>query len=342
MTGTQALRLNNIQILRFIAAFAVVMSHWQPDPSGIFLHVFPFRSGVFGVDVFFVISEFVMAHSTISKNVSPASFMKRRIWRIVPLYWLLTLAVFCVAIVAPGVVGATSGSLVELLKSLFFIPFVKASGLIQPTLFVGWTLNYEMFFYLCFALALFLPRPILVLSTGFVLLVALGLAFPSENTLWRFYSDPRVLEFSFGVWLRLLLPGLLGLRHLVAPAALWLALAVLAVAAGWVVHDHMGEAWIIIVTLPVAAAIVAVSLMLPEGGSALYRGFVTLGDASYACYLAHFFVLKAVLVVMPVEGVFARLALTALAFGLVTVVSLMLFRLVERPSMRFLKSRFGG
>lgn len=330
MTGTQALRLNNIQILRFIAAFAVVMSHWQPDPSGIFLHVFPFRPGVFGVDVFFVISGFVMAHSTISKNVSPASFMKRRIWRIVPLYWLLTLAVFCVAIVAPGVVGATSSSLVELLKSLLFIPFVKSSGLIQPTLFVGWTLNYEMFFYLCFALALFLPRPILVLSAGFVLLVALGLAFPSEQTLWRFYSDPRVLEFIFGVWLRLLLPGLLGLRHLFAPAA------------GWVVHDHIGEAWIIIVTLPVATAIVAVSLILPEGGSALYGAFVKLGDASYACYLAHFFVLKAVLVVMPVEGVIARLALTALAFGLVTLVSLMLFQLVERPSMRFLKRRFGA
>ena len=73
---------------------------------------------------------------------------------------MATIGVFILAVAAPGLVKATSANFDELIKSLLFVPFAKENGLVQPTLFVGWTLNYEMMFYALFAAALFLRRAI--------------------------------------------------------------------------------------------------------------------------------------------------------------------------------------
>jgi exopolysaccharide production protein ExoZ len=108
-----------------------------------------------GVDIFFVISGFIMVYTTQSHHVGPFSFFVNRVVRIVPIYWLLTLAVFTLAVIAPHLLGATRAAPSELLKSLLFIPFAKSNGAVQPILFLGWTLNYEMFFYMLFALGPF-------------------------------------------------------------------------------------------------------------------------------------------------------------------------------------------
>src|SRR5689334_8064102 len=104
------------------------------------------RFGSFGIDVFFVISGYIMAR--ILDSGSPPSgdfFFRRRILRIVPPYWFFTISLFCAAAVAPQVMGATRADSAELIKSLLFIPFVKEDGRTQPLLFLGWTLNVEMF-----------------------------------------------------------------------------------------------------------------------------------------------------------------------------------------------------
>src|SRR3954451_25277970 len=93
------------------------------------------------VNLFFVISGFIMVYTTFSRPTRPAEFLCNRIARIVPLYWLMTLGTYSIAFVAPTLLQATSTNPLELLKSLFFVPFVKSNGLVQPVLFLGWTLN---------------------------------------------------------------------------------------------------------------------------------------------------------------------------------------------------------
>ena len=95
--------------------------------------------GEFRVDVFFVLSGFVIAFALGSGTVGVRDFVVNRLVRIVPLYWLATLLVFFGALLRPDLFNSTTADVSELLKSLFFIPYRKESGHIFPMLFVGWT-----------------------------------------------------------------------------------------------------------------------------------------------------------------------------------------------------------
>jgi exopolysaccharide production protein ExoZ len=133
--------LKNVQALRAVAAVMVVFVHL--DQLGVAAGG---RSGLFeagnaGVDLFFVISGLIMVLTTWGRPIGPRRFFVNRLKRVVPLYWIVTLAVFAIAVVAPSLMQATRADPVELAKSLLFIPFAKANGLVQPVAFVGWTLN---------------------------------------------------------------------------------------------------------------------------------------------------------------------------------------------------------
>ena len=150
--------LFNIQALRAVAAFLVVFVHIDrlAELAG-------FRAGttVFGntgVDLFFVISGFIMVVTVTERPQSPAQFFRHRVARIVPLYWLVTLAVFTLALVAPVLLQSTRANPAELLKSLAFIPYRRFDGQMHPLVFVGWTLNYEMMFYALFAVGMLFSR----------------------------------------------------------------------------------------------------------------------------------------------------------------------------------------
>src|SRR5947209_976295 len=125
-------RLHNIQYLRGIAALGVVAFH-AALTAGV-----PFRMGAFGVDIFFVISGFLMVAIT-NVNSRQAPFLRDRIVRVVPLYWIATLVVYLADR------RYTSGP-DQLVSSLMFIPRGHSADApwFFPVLNVGWTLNYEM------------------------------------------------------------------------------------------------------------------------------------------------------------------------------------------------------
>jgi exopolysaccharide production protein ExoZ len=99
-------------------------------------------NGHWGVDLFFIISGFLMCYGT---EGSGAQFLTKRLIRIVPLDWTGTRGVFSLALLAPHVLNTPTTRVVALLQSLACIPFHKGTQL-QPALFLGWPLNYEMFF----------------------------------------------------------------------------------------------------------------------------------------------------------------------------------------------------
>ena len=151
--------------LRAIAVLSVIFFHAGLDAI---------PGGYLGVDIFFVISGFIICF--VADDRRPAEFMWDRIARVVPLYWLLTLAATAVAFIDPSLFKSTIADPALVLQSLLFIPFVKANLTMQPVLFVGWTLNYEMFFYLVFALCAPLAAWVRVglITLGFVGLALLN------------------------------------------------------------------------------------------------------------------------------------------------------------------------
>ena len=110
--------------------------------------------GLAGVDMFFVLSGFIMV-AVAGRNIGPIRFLWRRAARIYPTYWLVSLAVLALAIVAPALVDSSVIAPISLWRSFLLVP-----GETVPLLAVGWTLVHEMYFYLVFAIFLALRLPI--------------------------------------------------------------------------------------------------------------------------------------------------------------------------------------
>ena len=155
--------LVHIQILRLLAAVAVVAFHaWGVAPEGFKVPEgaisFVLSYGGRGVDLFFVISGFIIFYATHCSKLTPAEFLRRRVERIVPLYFFVIFAVTILAMTLPATFG-TPGWYTprHILKSLAFIAFTDGE---MPVVYVGWSLEYEMYFYLAVALLMALTRDV--------------------------------------------------------------------------------------------------------------------------------------------------------------------------------------
>ncbi|MBK5570200.1 acyltransferase [Ensifer sp. SSB1] len=317
-----------IQYLRAVAALGVVVFH-AAERTG-----HHFAIGAAGVDIFFVISGFIMWVISERRPMSPFSFLRDRVQRIAPVYWLAT------AVMVLGGLAGLFPNLVlsptHVLASLLFVPIPSPStGEIWPVLVQGWTLNYEMFFYAVFALTLLLPRSrrLLVISTCFLLLVGLGFAIDTDNALFSTYSRPIILEFVAGMiiaelWLRGRVPG--GYAGLVL-----IAIGVSGFAALAVFRLPFDE----FVLGPLAVLLVVGTLSLESRGWFRPRGLpMLLGDASYSIYLWHTFAISVVVKVCARAGV--DLALSAfLAVLSGTVLGVAAYVLLEKPLTRRLRPR---
>jgi exopolysaccharide production protein ExoZ len=193
-----------IQYLRGVAALLVVLHHLGGQ-SPVLTRFIDFEFGTSGVDIFFVISGFIITLTTNAKT-SPSMFIFRRIIRVVPLYWILTLLMSALWTFRPDIFKTLNVSFVNLFQSLFFIPHYSSSfpDRVWPLLVPGWTLNYEMFFYAVFALLLYLPARYrqLALTTVFVFIVSTFYLWgPFHGAALNIYTSPLLLEFLAGAWI---------------------------------------------------------------------------------------------------------------------------------------------
>lgn len=326
--------LLNVQMLRAIAAFLVVFVHLETLALMAGLPAGSTFFGNSGVDLFFVISGLIMVMTTAGGRQTPLGFLRNRLTRIAPLYWTITLAVFAIALVAPSLMQSTTADPLHLLKSLAFIPSARGDGQMHPTVFVGWTLNYEMMFYVLFALGMMLPGRWLGLAfTGALLVaaVAAGLLLKPHSRVLQFYFQPVILEFGAGMALGVLLPRLPSVPGWRGPAVgLGLAAFVVMLAGGWL-WPQLDRA--LIFGVP-AVVIVACAVVAERSGLAARQGWVQLlGAASYATYLTHFFCTQAV--VKAAERLHAgpalAVALAPLAFLLVAMAGIAAHRGLELP-----------
>ena len=326
--------IRNFQALRALAALLVLFVHTEPllRPLGITDNDLVF--GYAGVDLFFVLSGFVIVHSSLRRSQSAGAFMLGRIARVVPLYWALTLGVFAIALIAPALLNSTDADWGNLAKSLLFIPYQKANGLVQPLLFVGWTLNYEMFFYLLFAGALalgrdnamrtaFISAAALILWVGLITLTA-----PRALPL-RFYGDTIVLEFVLGMAV-----GVLAHRSRL-PMMPRTAVLIFLLSLAWlIVHPAFtgGQLRWVYAGIPSALMLASAFALEAHGHAARQRTVQLLGAASYALYLSHPFVLQAWgKLVAPINGPATAVALTLGGILFAHLVGVSLHIWFERP-----------
>jgi exopolysaccharide production protein ExoZ len=302
--------------------------------------LFPAESGNSGVDLFFVISGFIMVVTTSRKPVSAGVFLLRRVVRVVPLYWLLTLSVVALGVLAPQLLRSTDISALHVVQSLLFIPHFSPShpGTLWPVLVPGWTLNYEMFFY-----ALFSTSLLLNLRFRFAALVALlaglvifGLLKSVSNVpLLATYTNPLLMEFLVGAVL----------------ARLW--------AAECVVHSTWAVAFLLLFGFalllwrdapyaPLAqilgSGMVVAGALSPRLREWSNRPMLALGNASYSIYLTHLFALGLLRWVwmrmdIPQSGLANGWLFMFAALVFASLVGWVVHRWVEQPLTAWLTGR---
>ena len=332
-----------IQYLRGIAALMVVWFHGMDQVPGLSRY-FPFPFGASGVDLFFVISGFIMVTTTWKSAPTPLEFMRRRVIRIVPLYWLLTLAMVSMALCVPNLFRTLVVTPRTLVESLLFIPHFSISFpfAVWPLLVPGWTLNYEMFFYLVFACALLLPARMRLTVMAGVLgtLVAIGFALgPFDSAIARVYLNPLLLEFVIGT-------GIGAWWSAGRPLAGTGASLVLLVAgfAGLTLRDHPPLG---VFTQMAGAALMVVGALNSTLARWQCAPLRALGDSSYSLYLTHLFALGVLRVIWgrflpPIESWWNAAAFQAAGLVTASVAGWLTFRFVETPMLRWLNRRTGA
>lgn len=338
-------QLHGIQVLRAVAALMVAVHHVQADAASLaaragaaFLpwHPVPWMAGI---DIFFVVSGFIMVHASENLFGKPGAarlFLARRLARIAPLYWAATTLFLLVLLVSPGSLNSGLPDAWQILASYLFWPAIGTIGTIQPVYSLGWTLNYEMLFYALFGAALVLPRVLVAPAVGLAL-AALVLTEMLRGPLalpFGFWGQPIVLEFAAGMAIGLLRRNGLRidgrLRWLMIAAAIALLAGAQqsgAAETGWAGLAFRGSAAFLLV----AAAACGRGRSAP---SALVRGLSRLGDASYALYLVHPFAMRGC------RELFARIApgwtglFIAVSLLAAVIASLIVHRRFEQPMTR--------
>lgn len=343
----------NLQILRFLAAAMVLLSHVQHevlkgrlDLTGYTPWTDIYLAG--GVDIFFVISGFIMyaiAAKDFGRPGASLNFVARRLVRIAPPYWIFTTLMLAAAVIFQGHVTHSALALDHVLASYVFLPINSPYGQPYPLLMLGWTLNYEFLFYAVFALALCFPRRggLLLLFGIIGAACAVGLADLPLQQPWAFWSNPIMSEFLFGILLAMVHER--GVR--IAPVWTWVALAlafaamVLLKRAG--IAEHYWGARMLWMGLPAllicGGVVLASNATVPAGR---IRGvFVLLGDASYALYLSHPFALNAVALVWQRTGLSQPWLYVAVACVVSLLVGVLVHLVVEKPLTRHLNAWVG-
>jgi exopolysaccharide production protein ExoZ len=322
-------RLVTIQYLRAFAAIAVVIAH-----VGKQLHV-PFDIGGGGVDLFFVVSGFIMI-AILRDDTTRSGFMLNRIRRIVPLYWMAT-TVMVLGTMA-GLFPRLSIDPWHVIASYLFIPAqMNGEGPVWPILTLGWTLNYEMLFYLLVATLLPLRRPVLIasaLTLVFGTAIVLGLWLRPTHPVLIAYTDTITLEFVFGAWIAVWWRSGRGWpRSIGVPIIL---LAILTVAVTMTLRLPVGRP--VALGIPAALLVIGVLSLERQGGVERERVTAFLGDASYSIYLWHALAISVTAAVGRVLGL--PLALTfAIAIPAGIVAGVFSYLIVERPLLRLLGRR---
>lgn len=337
-------KLLSVQYLRAIAALLVAYFHLViqvPQFSGYlsFDTIVSSAQLYSGVWIFFVISGFIMYVT--ARELSAKEFAWRRVARIVPLYWTITLALCAIALLSPELLRRTDVTAAVVLKSLLFVPYHNPTqgGALFPLVTPGWTLNFEMAFYALFCMALLLRSPYRMGVVVGVLCAAglVGLIYSRAlfGSIAGFYTGMPAFLFAVGVCL--------GALYTRIELPRW-ACAALVVVGFWAALSGglKGDSAQWAQYLGPIAIVTGAVLWERQFGIPYWRWFLLLGDASYSIYLVHIFafgITREIWERTGFGGPFAAAGFAAASLLAALALALATYRLVERPALRLLRFR---
>ncbi len=334
--------------MRGLAALVVVffhsyqtvqLYHWKS--SGSFTHW-----GEMGVDIFFVISGFVMIATTHNKGAgfkACKAFIADRLIRIVPLYWIITTMMALVLLFIPSAFNQMKFDSIHVLTSFLFIPSTNSEGAASPPIvIVGWTLIYEMWFYFIFASLICFTRRYILPSVAIIFgSLSLLSLIKSGNLYLQVYTSPTMLEFVFGCGI-----GTLYFRNTAFSKKISIGLIVIGLVLLPTFAQYKTD-----FALPrfiywgIPSALLIAGVVFIERGNSWPKlpFFERIGDSSYSLYLTHPFTLlltgKLILMIDPSHWLYGDFVLLAM-IPISIVVGFAIHRLIERPADRFFRNIF--
>jgi peptidoglycan/LPS O-acetylase OafA/YrhL len=357
-------KIISIQVLRALAVLMVVFIHTISSANYLYTgkHLFSSRAsiatyyflsdwGAIGVDLFFIISGFIMTRVVLPFENVPngwRNFMLKRIIRIVPYYWLISAVYLVLSILwhQPVTWGA-------ILKTIFFIPVFDKFEFASPILFVGWSLSIELYFYLIIAFFLFLKNKNLKISVIITtsLLSAFGVFLQSKYVIIDFLFSPLLIEFALGIVLGLIYDRFKGESRrktsMVVFSLLLLAGTFLMGYTIFVEHKAItlpnnvfsdvntalkrSVIWGIPCMLLATGYLMAEKLLFLKGGlyGKITAPLVLLGDASYSCYLIHLMAIKFFAMIYRYLGITTPDTYIIVCTIVCMIVSVPVYKLIE-------------
>lgn len=339
--------LGSLQILRFIAAGLVLVGHVQHDVLDLGIGgegYQEFRPVVWGagVDIFFIISGFIiyfLTYKHFNERGYTKEFLRRRFIRVAPAYWLFTTLMLVAMTVFRSRVSHAEANIAHVLASYTFLPWPRADGDLRPILSLGWTLNYEVFFYLVFAAVLWLPRAraMQILSVGFVLGVLFGSRVPEPFWMIRFWTSPIILEFLLGIGLaQAYLSGWKISAKVGAVAAIAGVLLMVGVKAAGVYETLPRPVWAGIPALLICGGFILAPE--PKSSGRLLSGLEYGGDISYSIYLSHGFTVNCLAIVWQRLGLKEPVLFVVVAVLASIFAAHLVYQFCEKPMLNFFHS----
>ncbi len=333
--------LNLVQLLRGIASLLVVLMHATVNAKDIwklnFLGGF-FSFGGAGVDIFFVLSGFIITYTSMSllrNSINFRKFFKRRFVRIFPVYWIIGAVFLAIQIVLPA---------------FYNTPFTKTQGNLIRTFFlfpehemlngVSWTLSYELFFYMLFSLS-FLIKKKNILTAFYVFyvlsIIFLPFIYPGlYDQLWsRFVFYPMNIEFFMGIAAALIIPRIslkTSVVFLITGALAFITAGVFA-NNGYYLFDNLFNR-VVIFGIPSFFIVAAIVRWELGNNFSIHNLLLRLGEASYSLYLIHLPLLIAMFKIAARLNITNAYILNFILFTVICIlciISLIFYKIVEKP-----------
>lgn len=351
-------KINSLQYLRAIAAILVVYTHCLSfvgsgkSFQASFYHLKSF--GAIGVDIFFVISGFIISYVSVTMNgVQDAlTFIKKRFVRINPNYYIASLLALILRLISKP---NESLPIDEIWMSIAIVPlFIPETGIWKPVLYVGWTLAYEWLFYFVFAILISVSirqKRLLLIIIFFITSLA-GVFLPFANIQYNFIANPLVLEFCLGVFIASLLiktGGKINIYYPVFSIVTGLIWYVMIIIYGYGFYDatptslNLINYWNRFFVWGVPSAMIVFGMIFLEQQGKIScenKIFLLLGDASFSIYLIHTIFISFLnkffnyVKFIPLD----ILVICAVVMG--TIISVTYYKLVEVSLLQYFNSIF--
>jgi exopolysaccharide production protein ExoZ len=332
----------SLEYLRVIASFMIILFHAHSislrhaDQQGLSYFSVPiFWYGC--IDLFFVMSGFLMIH--MSRNLYGRSgglrnFLLRRITRTPPLYWVYTIGIAAIFTITPTLSSQGTVGWKWLVGSMLFYPMAR-----DPIIAIGWTLEYEVFFYIVIGLSILLPYRWgwkFALS-ALIGAVSLGIALGVKANPWGTWTNPLLLDFAIGICVAVTYYSGVSLSRIGTWIAVILGLVLICVLHRLTPRDLLRPA-----TAGAGVGLIVAAATMTETPWRLgrfHRFAHELSNQTYTMYLCHILVLKLFesLYFRFFTGFGADITFILVGFIVVVIVSRGLYVIGERPITEYLR-----